>query len=203
MLPPAYLLANDSEFQLLAGFNPPPKAGRVLAVEANNQLRIEADDSDGAEILAWPLDGAVYQVDDIVFVQFTGNGPDSAIVVGKFTDTRLTHAYWHRTFGPTNIALINVRDIAGSAVTIIPDGPIDVTKRIQYIGIITNTLSATANESIPNTTIKASCANGATFTLYSAGGETLQTTVNASGATTLIRSAGLNTFTFAGLIIWE
>jgi hypothetical protein len=201
MLPPAYLLANDSEFQLLSGFTQPPKAGRVLAIESNNQLRIEADDSDGAEILAWPLDGANYQVNDIVFVQFTGNGPDSAIVIGQFTGARLPHAYWHRTFGIGNIALISVTGIAGVAVTLIPDGPIDVTKRIQYIGIVTNSLPA--NESIPNTTNKASCANGATFTLYSAGGETLQTTVAANGATTLIRSAGVSTFTFAGLIIWE
>ena len=78
----AYLLANDSEFRVLAGFTSPPRAATVTALEPSGQLRLALDDADGADVLAWPLNGFVYGVGDVVYVLFAANSPESAIVLG-------------------------------------------------------------------------------------------------------------------------
>ncbi|RIK40524.1 MAG: hypothetical protein DCC57_19475, partial [Chloroflexi bacterium] len=78
----AFTLAHDSEFRTLLLFGSPPRPGRVLALLPSGQVRVEMDDPDGGDALAWPLDGAVYAVDDIVYCLFAANAPDSAIVVG-------------------------------------------------------------------------------------------------------------------------
>lgn len=78
----AFTLANDSEFRTLVSFGGPPRAGRVLALEGSGQVRVEMDDPDGGDVLAWPLNGAVYAVEDIVYCLFAANSPDSAIVLG-------------------------------------------------------------------------------------------------------------------------
>lgn len=78
----AYLLAHDSEFRVLAGFTSPPRAATVTALEPSGQVRLALDDADGAEVLAWPLNGFVYGVDDVVYVLFAANSPDSALVLG-------------------------------------------------------------------------------------------------------------------------
>jgi hypothetical protein len=41
------------------------------------------DDPDGGDVLAWPLNGFIYAVGDVVYVAFAVNSPDSAIVVGS------------------------------------------------------------------------------------------------------------------------
>jgi hypothetical protein len=82
-LPIGFDLATDGQFRILAGFADPPKAGRVLAVEPSGQLRIELDDADGGEVLAWPLNGFEYGVDAVVYVGFAANSPDSGIVLGS------------------------------------------------------------------------------------------------------------------------
>ena len=78
----AYLLANDSEFRVLAGFTSPPRAATVTALEPSGQVRLALDDADGADVLAWPLNGFVYSVGDVVYVLFAANSPESAIVLG-------------------------------------------------------------------------------------------------------------------------
>ncbi len=78
----AFTLAHDSEFRTLVSFSSPPRPGRVIALEASGQVRVEMDDPDGGDALAWPLNGATYAVDDIVYCLFAANAPDSAIVVG-------------------------------------------------------------------------------------------------------------------------
>jgi hypothetical protein len=77
-----FTLAHDSEFRTLVSFSGPPRAGRVLALEPSGQVRIEMDDPDGGDVLAWPLNGATYAVDDIVYCLLAANAPDSAIVIG-------------------------------------------------------------------------------------------------------------------------
>ncbi len=77
-----FTLANDSEFRTLVSFTGPPRAGRVLEQLANGQLRIEMDDPDGGDVLAWPLNGAEYAPKTIVYCLFAANSPDSAIVIG-------------------------------------------------------------------------------------------------------------------------
>jgi hypothetical protein len=82
-LPNAYLLANDSEFRVLAGFSLPPRAGRITAILGSGQVTVEMDDPDGGDVTAWPLNGFTYTVDDLVYVLFASNSPDSGIVVGS------------------------------------------------------------------------------------------------------------------------
>ncbi|MEX1021375.1 MAG: hypothetical protein WDZ49_17070 [Litorilinea sp.] len=82
-LPNGFDLATDAAFRLVAGFTEPPKAGRVLAIEANGQARIELDDADGGEVLAWPLNGFGYAVNDVVYVLFAANAPESGIILGS------------------------------------------------------------------------------------------------------------------------
>jgi hypothetical protein len=78
----AYLLAHDSEFRVLAGFASPPRAATVTALEPSGQVRLALDDADGADVLAWPLNGFVYGVGDVVYVLFAANSPDSGLVLG-------------------------------------------------------------------------------------------------------------------------
>lgn len=79
----AYQLATDGEFRLLAGFTSPPRAGVVTALEAGGQVRVTMDDADGADVLAWPLNGFTYAVDDVVYVAFASDSPESGIVIGS------------------------------------------------------------------------------------------------------------------------
>lgn len=78
----AFTLAHDSEFRTLVAFSGPPRPGRVIALEVSGQVRVEMDDPDGGDVLAWPLNGAQYAVDDIVYCLLAANAPDSGIVVG-------------------------------------------------------------------------------------------------------------------------
>jgi hypothetical protein len=79
----AYRLATDGEFRLVAGFTSPPRAGVVTALEASGQVRVAMDDADGLDVLAWPLNGFGYAVDDLVYVVFAADSPESGIVVGS------------------------------------------------------------------------------------------------------------------------
>lgn len=78
-----YELATDVQFREVSNFTTPPRAGRVTAVEGNGQVRVETDDPDGGDVLAWPLNGFTYAVNDVVYVIFAVNSPDSAIVIGS------------------------------------------------------------------------------------------------------------------------
>jgi hypothetical protein len=82
-IPTNFELANNSEFRLLTNFATPPRAGRVTTLEASGQVRVETDDPDGGDVLAWPLNGFTYAVNDVVYVAFAVNNPDSAIVIGS------------------------------------------------------------------------------------------------------------------------
>jgi hypothetical protein len=81
-IPDKFELANDSEFRLLANFSAPPRAGRIRTIEPSGQVRVETDDPDGGDVLAWPLNGFSYAVDDVVYIAFAANSPDTAIVIG-------------------------------------------------------------------------------------------------------------------------
>lgn len=81
-IPANYELANDSEFRLISNFTTPPRAGRITVIEANGQVRVATDDPDGGDVLAWPLNGFSYAVDDVVYIAFAANNPESAIVIG-------------------------------------------------------------------------------------------------------------------------
>lgn len=76
-------LANNSEFRLLSNFSTPPRPGRITALEGNGQVRVTTDDPDGGDVLAWPLNGFQYAVNDVVYLAFALNNPDSAIVIGS------------------------------------------------------------------------------------------------------------------------
>jgi hypothetical protein len=78
-----YRLATDAQFKELSNFSLPPRAGRITAIEASGQVRVETDDPDGGDVLAWPLNGFTYAVDDVVYLGFAVNSPDSAIVIGS------------------------------------------------------------------------------------------------------------------------
>lgn len=82
-LPTGFNLATDAAFRLVAGFTEPPKAGRILAIEGNGQARIELDEADGGEVLAWPLNGFVYAPGDVIYVLFAANAPESGIILGS------------------------------------------------------------------------------------------------------------------------
>lgn len=79
----AYRLAHDSEFRLLAGLAAPPRAGRITALEPSGQVRVALDDADGGDVLAWPLNGFAYAVEDVVYVLFAANSAESGLVVGS------------------------------------------------------------------------------------------------------------------------
>lgn len=79
----AYALATDGEFRLLAGFTSPPRPGVVTALESSGQVRVAMDDADGADALAWPLNGLRYAVGDLVYVVFAADSPQSGIVLGS------------------------------------------------------------------------------------------------------------------------
>lgn len=81
-IPDNFELANDSEFRLLANFSAPPRAGRISTIEPSGQVRVETDDPDGGDVLAWPLNGFSYAVNDVVYIAFAANSPDTAIVIG-------------------------------------------------------------------------------------------------------------------------
>lgn len=76
-------IATDALFRELSNFATPPRAGRITAIEMNGQVRVDCDDPDGGDVLAWPLDGFTYAVNDVVYVAFAVNNPDSAIVLGS------------------------------------------------------------------------------------------------------------------------
>jgi hypothetical protein len=78
----AFEMATNAEFKELSNFSLPPRAGRVTAIEASGQVRVASDDPDGGDVLAWPLNGFTYAVNDVVYILFAGNSPDSAIVLG-------------------------------------------------------------------------------------------------------------------------
>ena len=82
-VPQSFELANDSEFRLLANFSTPPRAGRITTIEPSGQVRVATDDPDGGDVLAWPLNGFTYAVNDVVYVAFAANSPDTAIVIGS------------------------------------------------------------------------------------------------------------------------
>lgn len=82
----SFELAHDAEFRTLLTLSSPPRAGRVTALEASGQVRVELDDAygaDGGNCLAWPLDGMQYAAGDLVYVLFAANAPDAGIVVGS------------------------------------------------------------------------------------------------------------------------
>jgi hypothetical protein len=81
-IPNSFELAHDSEFRLLANFTTPPRAGRITVLEPSGQVRVATDDPDGGDVLAWPLNGFTYAVDDVVYIAFAANSPDTAIVIG-------------------------------------------------------------------------------------------------------------------------
>ena len=81
-IPNSFELAHDSEFRLLANFTTPPRAGRITVIEPSGQVRVATDDPDGGDVLAWPLNGFTYAVDDVVYIAFAANSPDTAIVIG-------------------------------------------------------------------------------------------------------------------------
>jgi hypothetical protein len=76
-------LATDAQFRELSNLATPPRAGRVTAIESSGQVRVECDDPDGGDVLAWPLNGFTYAVDDVVYIAFAVNAPDSALVIGS------------------------------------------------------------------------------------------------------------------------
>ena len=76
-------LATDGRFREAAGFPSPPRAGVVTAIEASGQVRVAMDDPDGGDVLAWPLNGFTYAVDDVVYVAFAANSPDGGVVIGS------------------------------------------------------------------------------------------------------------------------
>jgi hypothetical protein len=78
-----YELATDTQFRELGNFTTPPRAGRITAIEASGQVRVETDDPDGGDVLAWPLNGFSYAVNDVVYVAFAVNHPESALVIGS------------------------------------------------------------------------------------------------------------------------
>jgi hypothetical protein len=82
-LPGGYELATDAHFRELSNFTTPVRAGRITAIEASGQVRVETDDAEGGDVLAWPLNGFTYAVGDVVFVDFAVNHPESAIVIGS------------------------------------------------------------------------------------------------------------------------
>jgi hypothetical protein len=82
-LPSWYEIATDALFKELSNFITPPRAGKITAIEGNGQVRVDTDDPDGGDVLAWPLNGFSYAVDDVVYVAFAVNNPESAIVLGS------------------------------------------------------------------------------------------------------------------------
>jgi len=76
-------LATNAQFRELSNFITPPRAGKVTAIEVSGQVRVDTDDPDGGDVLAWPLNDFTYSVNDVVYVQFGVNNPDSAIVFGS------------------------------------------------------------------------------------------------------------------------
>ncbi len=79
----AFELATDPLFREVSNFITPPKAGVITAIEGSGQVRVDTDDPDGGDVLAWPLNGFTYAVDDVIYVAFAVNSPDSAIVLGS------------------------------------------------------------------------------------------------------------------------
>jgi len=96
-LPTAFTLATDAQFRELSNFITPPRAGRVTALEGNGQVRVATDDPDGGDVLAWPLNGFAYAVDDVVYISFAVNNPESALVIGSKGATPTLDAYIRRS----------------------------------------------------------------------------------------------------------
>lgn len=92
----AFALATDAQFRELSNFITPPRAGRVTALEGNGQVRVATDDPDGGDVLAWPLNGFAYAVDDVVYIAFAVNNPESALVIGSKGATPTLDAYVRR-----------------------------------------------------------------------------------------------------------
>ena len=82
-LPQNFELSLDSQFHLLLGFSRPPRAGRITAILGSGQVTVSMDDPDGGSATAWPLNGFTYAVDDVIYVLFAANNPDSGIVIGS------------------------------------------------------------------------------------------------------------------------
>jgi hypothetical protein len=93
----AYELATDPHFRELSNYITPPRAGKITALEGNGQVRVDTDDPDGGDVLAWPLNGFAYAVDDVVYVLFGVNSPDSAIVLGSKGATPTLSSYIRRS----------------------------------------------------------------------------------------------------------
>lgn len=96
-IPTAYTLATDAQFRELSNFITPPRAGRVTALEGSGQVRVATDDPDGGDVLAWPLNGFAYAVDDVVYITFAVNNPESALVIGSKGATPTLDAYLRRS----------------------------------------------------------------------------------------------------------
>ena len=82
-LPFGFEYATDTLIRDLANYSSPPKAGKVSAIEGSGQLRVVCEDVEGGDVLAWPLNGLTYAVDDTVFVLLALNNPESGIVIGS------------------------------------------------------------------------------------------------------------------------
>jgi hypothetical protein len=80
-----YELAHDAEFRLHSRFALPPRPGKIKTKEANGSYTVEVDDQDGGAVTAWPLNGFVHAVDDIVYIAYASNTSDSAIILGSHT----------------------------------------------------------------------------------------------------------------------
>ena len=76
-------VATDSRFREVAGWGDPPRAGVVKALEPSGQVRVDMDDPDGGDVLAWPLNGFTYAVGAVVYVAFAANSPDGGVVLGS------------------------------------------------------------------------------------------------------------------------
>lgn len=79
-------LATHGQFREAAAWSAPIRAGIVTEINTGSgsaQVRVSCDDPDGGDVLAWPLNGDTYSVDDVVYIATPANATDGAIVIGS------------------------------------------------------------------------------------------------------------------------
>lgn len=186
-----FQLANDSEMRLLLGMSGPPRAGRIAAVNAVSYT-VEIADGDNATVEAWPLNGAVYAANNVVYVLQAENAPDSGVIIGrKGALTRLGVG----VADPD--ATLQVEDSVGGG-GILTAGAIAGTERTLLSGRVGRAFAARALLTMPTAYVTADVELGVPGSGYAAqnvaiASTTVQFRLYTTGDLRVVRTAGTGT----------
>jgi hypothetical protein len=199
-LPTSFELATDAVFRLVAGFAEPPRPGRIAEVTANGQVRIEMDDVDGGEVLAWPLNGFEYEPGAVVFVMLAANSPSSGIVVGSLAPTPTLPG---QVIDASRVPLANGGGYGVTSVSLTNTGAwIDVLPAATVTAVLHLRAALAPSSGAADTATVTLLAGGGASSLYSAGGNTVEAEVTGGGVFRVQRAAGSATFAVALDMLW-